>query len=89
MRATVTRDPEAFRARVEGWLAARPVEHNVLVTVAAAAREGTFAWLEEDGAVRAAVLARRRTRCWPACSTARRPTRSCPPCSRPTPTSPA
>jgi len=53
---TVTGSPEAFRARVEGWLAARPVEHNVLVTVAAAAHEGTFAWLEEDGAVRAAVL---------------------------------
>jgi predicted GNAT family acetyltransferase len=53
---TVTRDPEAFRARAEGWLAARPVEHNVLVTVAAAAREGTFAWLEENGAVLAAVL---------------------------------
>jgi predicted GNAT family acetyltransferase len=56
VRATVTSDPGAFRARVEDWLAARPVEHNVLVTVAAAAREGTFAWLEEDGVVRAAVL---------------------------------
>ncbi len=56
MRVTVTASPAAFRARVEGWLAARPVEHNVLVTVAAVAREGTFAWLEQDGDVRAAVL---------------------------------
>jgi predicted GNAT family acetyltransferase len=54
--ATVTRDPAAFRARVHGWLAERPMEHNVPVTVAEQATAGVFAWVADGDAIIGAAL---------------------------------
>ena len=54
--ATVTRDPAAFRAHVEGWLAERPMEHNVPATVAAQATDGVFAWVQDGRGIRGAAL---------------------------------
>src|SRR5206468_3103381 len=56
MAVDITGNPGEFRSRVEDWLAERPVENNVLVTVAAQELDGVFAWVEEDDAIRAAAL---------------------------------
>lgn len=63
MRLLLTRDPEQFAGRAEGFLAER-VERNVLATVFLHARRGRFdgetplfaCGLGEDGGVRAAAL---------------------------------
>ena len=55
MKVCVTRDAAEFGRRTEGFLASRPVEHNVLATVVAALQPSAerdaplFAWLEASG----------------------------------------
>lgn len=55
MNVFVTRDPAHFRERTKGFLTARPVEHNVLATVAGHLEPSIerdaplFAWLEANG----------------------------------------
>lgn len=49
-----TAEVEAWAARAAPLLAARPVEHQIMATVVAGAREGTFApavlvWVEDEG----------------------------------------
>ncbi len=64
MKVVVTRDPQQFAQHVGGFLARRPVEHNVLATVLATLQRSVgeiaplFAWEEtgEKAEVSAAVL---------------------------------
>jgi predicted GNAT family acetyltransferase len=57
----ITRDANEFAAAVEEFLVARPIEHNVVMTVLAAAREGAhdgayFAWATDADHVVGAAL---------------------------------
>jgi GNAT superfamily N-acetyltransferase len=57
----ITRDADEFAAAVEEFLVARPVEHNVVMTVLAAARTGAFdgpyfAWATEADRVVGAAM---------------------------------